>query len=464
MRVAVLAFVWLWCFAVPFARAAAEEPQAVGEERLRAAYAEAQAAVEAGLGERFEPRLEMKLVDSDVLAKCIAAENLPTIRLRQPDEERARAEAELAGRQLASFAYAKYAWSTREFLVVPATWERAAKLLERPALTADATLRAVMVHELIHALDDRRHDLAALLARTPSLDGTYAFNALIEGHAQHHARRICAERGWGAGFDALTDAIGALPRSLESSGEAVLQLLRYHSQNATFAYHDGERFVAAVAAARGETEIERLFREPPSDGETILHPGWWLDPSTRPAVLYDAEPALDRFVGRFDAAIWSNQRLTLQSNQVETSLALLPSEERAAVLASLRHTRAVSLYPTAAPNSKIAVGVVLEFADEHGARRWIETSARLSRLKDEAMKTGVARITGSTSTALERPNAFGWLQQKQMRNGFLEFEVDTIDLARGKIVVETLYSGDPPPDEEHVALALELLDLVKPKP
>jgi hypothetical protein len=44
-----------------------------------------------------------------------------------------------------------------------------------------------------------------------------------------------------------------------------------------------------------------------------------------------------------------------------------------------------------------------------------------------------------------------------MVNGALEFSVASADVVRGRIVVETTFSGQPPPREQHEKLVNELL-------
>jgi hypothetical protein len=449
---------------LPFLPAHTGDIEKVSEERLRAAYAEARSALESELGAKLADGLQIRIATAEDVAKRVAEENLTQLRRRQPDEEKAKAQAKALGDAAGALTFAKYSWSAREFLVVPRTWELNARQLELPAMTSDATLRAVMVHELVHAWDDRVYGLAAFVDSADSVDAASAINAIIEGHAQHAARRVCKARGWGAGFESFTGAIGAIPESSKTQGEALLMILRGQSANLTFAYKDGERFVAALEQAGGSEAVARAFREPPHDAETILHPEWYLDPKLRPASFYDPEPALDLFSARFPGDVWSSQRLSLQSNQLEVAFALLPKEESRPVLASIRSARLVVLNPTANPTEKMVVLAVVEFGTAAEARAYVDATGRLSKLKDEQMKTGVVRITGSTTSTIEPADSSGTsglLQTKQMKNGALAFEVESIDLARGKLVVETVFSGEPIETEPHVKLALQLLDAVK---
>lgn len=461
-------FVVGWCLTPLGAQAepapAEEAPrpkyEKVTEARLQAAYADARAAVEKVLGARLDELPPLRIAEVAAVAEVITAENLPMVRLREPDAATAEALAKQIGDQLAPLVYAKYAWTTRTFLVVAITWERTARILQRPALTNDATLRAVMVHELCHALDDRKFDFGKRLLEADTADAITAFNAVIEGHAQLRARRVCAQSGWSEGFATLTDSIGALPAGT-AGGEATRFLLRAKAAALMTAYVDGERFAAAVIEARPDTGERDLFESPPKDPETILAPRWYLDPSSRPELLYDLEPAIDAFVAGFDAAVWSGTRSNVTGKQLATGLTMLPQEDIDAVIGSLRAVRIVQLAPTAAPQSKIAILCAMEFASEDAARHWIAMSAKVSDHKDATMDKGTVRITGSKTTELTRDTLRGFLQEKTMKNGRLAFDVASIDAQQGRIVLETIYSGEPPSAEDHVALVEQLLTKVR---
>jgi hypothetical protein len=255
--------------------------------------------------------------------------------------------------------------------------------------------------------------------------------------------------------------IGKIPDSSKALGELALMTLRAQSAASVFTYCDGERFVAALDSAGGADAVARAFREPPRDGETILHPDWYLDPKKRPAVLYDPEPSLDLFAARFPDSVWSSQRLSLQSSQLEAALTLLPKEQANTLGASIRSARQVVLYPTANPAEKIVAATVFEFAGETEARAFLDASDRISKLKDEQMKTGIVRVTGSSTNTIQAEGMAGLLHTKQMKTGALAFELSCVDLLRGKIVVETLFSGEPISVEEHAKLAFDLVNAVK---
>jgi hypothetical protein len=433
------------------------EESTLTRERLDAACKDALAAIEKQRGEPIANPPPFKLASRKDLAKAVALENLPIVRLRQPDEAAANREADAFGTGFALLAIAKYCWSTKELLVVRPNWELQIKSFPELRLGEDDALRAIMVHELCHALDDQAHDFTKLLQKGDSVDAVSALNAVIEGSAQHQARRICTAAGWKNGFERFTAAIARLPEPEEDLGEAYKLILNANAQQLGFAYHQGEPFVAAVEKAGGAEALKRIFTHPPRDSEEILQPKWYLDPKSRPAQLYDLEPALELFLTGFDPKEWKSTRMTLNGQQLAAGLAMLEPADRDRIQRGLRGARFVQLTPIKDPTSKIAVLVVMEFASDDAAQHFLDQAAKLSKLKDETMTKGVIRIVESKSSPIELPNGKGWIHEKRMINGTLNFPVSSVDVRRGRILVETVFSGEPPPRELHEEMVNKLL-------
>lgn len=441
--------------------AQAEDYKPLTKKRLQAAYSEALEVCEKSYGRPLDPAVPLDITTKTALAKTIAAENLPIILLREPDPATAQAQSNLLGRQLAVAAVAKYSWKDRKVMVVTESWGRIARNSVRPLLLSDVGLRAIFVHELCHAYDDQRFDFAKLLQGSTTANATTALNAVFEGSAQLRSRRICAKAGWSEGFEALREVVSLVPKSFLENGEAAALVARANAAVMSFAYHDGERFAAAVVAADPENGLERIFTQPPKDQESVLRPEWYLDPSKRPALLYEPEPALDLIVKRFDPEIWTATRVDVTGQQIAAGLGLLPKDEVEAFAASVRRARMVQLVPTAAPQSKMVVMIVMEVDSPETATRWIDMSKRLSSAKDEAMKTGLIRILDAKTTAIADVDAPGWLQEKTMMVGKSKVGVASIDIARGRLVVETIFSGENLAPEEHCRLAKDCLMAVR---
>ena len=127
------------------------------EAAVRAGYEEAVAAVAAVLERRLEPPPPLRFVEPNELGERVAEENMELLLRQHGDQATAEAAASQAGAQYAQFAFAKYSWSSKEFLVVLTNWNGKARLMDKIELVEDETVRAVLVHELVHAQIGRAH-------------------------------------------------------------------------------------------------------------------------------------------------------------------------------------------------------------------------------------------------------------------------------------------------------------------
>ena len=145
-----------------------------------------------------------------------------------------------------------YDTATRSLVVVP---ERSARFR-----------RGTLLHELAHALQDQRFDLAALHERVKGdPDAGRALDALVEGEAMLAVIELMH-------YDFAAHA------KLPERGPVEASLFEK-----LFEYGDGSRFVAAVRERGGWAAVDALFRDPPRASVAILRPE--RDPHARPEPL-----------------------------------------------------------------------------------------------------------------------------------------------------------------------------------
>jgi len=136
-----------------------------------------------------------------------------------------------------------------------------------------AGLLSLLIHELVHAADDKRfriHDNRAL-----SFRASFAQSATFEGHAQWVTRRICEQASCSQGLQDLDNF-------MFNTDETDLQLTQpvdAISRNVLeYSYVEGERFIAGLAEREnGKQLIEKLLGSPPSDPVQILSPETYPD-------------------------------------------------------------------------------------------------------------------------------------------------------------------------------------------
>ncbi|MBK7875474.1 MAG: hypothetical protein IPJ77_06945 [Planctomycetes bacterium] len=447
----------------PLVSAQTAMPREVNEERIAAAFADARAALAEHLKVEVDAKFAPRLVSSKDVAARVAEENLPIFRLRQPDAELAKAEAEQAGAAFGQSALAKYTWTTRELLVSAKTWRRQAVQLGRPELTSDETLRAVLVHELVHALDDARHDIGKLLGGMTTVDACLGFTGVLEGHAQLVARRVCELRGWSKGFETLTANIGGLPAGAEAMDPSQLEVLRAQGAINAAPYVAGERFMAAVEA-RGAEFVARAFQSPPDNPDLLYHPDWYLDPKTRPQPKFALDAAIDVFAAPRSQDEWQVLRMTPPEAQLESSLLRLPPERAREALRGRVASRTIVLQPRADLNSKLLSAVVHEFADEAALGRFVAAGTELSALRDDDMRKAerVVRLKELTTRSIDAAAHKGRIDRRSLANGTFEFVATLALLARGPVYIELVFSNEAIEDDALLALADRMFDAAKP--
>jgi hypothetical protein len=128
-------------------------------------------------------------------------------------------------------------------------------------------VRQVLVHELVHALDDQHFDLEPDVV---DAEAALAFEALVEGNAVRIETRYLeslppGERRQAAAEEEATfggDSVDVLP-------EVFLHL-------GAFPYAEGPELVAALLAAGGQAQLDAAFRSPPTSSAEVLHPDRFL--------------------------------------------------------------------------------------------------------------------------------------------------------------------------------------------
>jgi hypothetical protein len=149
-------------------------------------------------------------------------------------------------------------------------------------------LRAAVVHEAAHAVQDQNFGLAALLDRAPTVDALVAARGLTEGDASlvmmdavrdlvgGAADPVPGERAVRESYAAGAVAISHSLRGLSPFGREVM----------LFAYTDGAVFAAALRRVGGARLLDEAFRRPPLSTAQVLHPELYVQ-GVRPDEIGD---------------------------------------------------------------------------------------------------------------------------------------------------------------------------------
>ena len=133
--------------------------------------------------------------------------------------------------------------------------------------------QAALLHELVHALQDREVSLDQLIQPTPGQgDQILARQALIEGEAMALMFDVIL-RAQGGEFARLPD-VTALRTAIAAGtvGPVVQQAPRFLRELLLFPYVEGLRFVHQLRQGRPWSAVSALYQDPPRSTSQILHP------------------------------------------------------------------------------------------------------------------------------------------------------------------------------------------------
>jgi hypothetical protein len=143
----------------------------------------------------------------------------------------------------------------------------------------------VVVHELAHALADQRFDLGKFIKKGKSDDSSLARMAVMEGQATWLMMESTSRK---AGMSmkempgALLDMAGSSSSALATQYPVLAKAPLYIRSSLLFPYSEGLRFSHAVYKKEGQAGFARVFRDPPSSTQQILHPELYFE-NARPA-------------------------------------------------------------------------------------------------------------------------------------------------------------------------------------
>lgn len=146
-------------------------------------------------------------------------------------------------------------------------------------------MESVVVHELVHALDDQWYDLDR-----PELDdddeASFGFSALVEGSAR------LAEDAWTAQLsDSEEEQMFQDQLAFEMEALPYLDIDTYMTLAPILGapYELGSRLIESIVEDEGTDRFVAAFAEPPITSEQVLHPDAFLQPDEPVAV--DPPPA-----------------------------------------------------------------------------------------------------------------------------------------------------------------------------
>jgi len=145
-------------------------------------------------------------------------------------------------------------------------------LIDRGAPVDDINVNGTLLHEFVHALQDREQDLPIWFdAHTDTYDDTLAAMSVVEGEARLHQTRFSVSQ---LGLDPLAvDWTKHFDRTVSFTEQWVReQPSPYLASYSAFPYEYGARLLFPRFTARGPQAVMDLFATPPAGTRALLAP------------------------------------------------------------------------------------------------------------------------------------------------------------------------------------------------
>ena len=424
------------------------------EASLRAAGARALAAVEKFLGYDLGLEPTFRFTDPDELESILDKELVTQFAVQFSDADEAKRQRKAFAAMMSRALMAKYEFATGNVLVSPGTIAKMATLLDEPNLTSEECLQAILTHEAVHFVADQLYEFQHRIGELTSTDAILAYNAVVEGHAQFVARRVCAANGWSAGFHVFTRAIGKTP---DLGDDGMNMLARMQAASASWAYIQGEEFIGEIQAVRGNSIIERIYREPPESPAIISNPQWFLDPTTKPRVYHTIDAGLAMFADGFEDKEWTKESRTMNNAELETVMELLPEQDVARITEHLQTCKMQVLQSKNPPGERMIAAGVFACDSHHEATFLLACEERLMRKKDEAFKEGAIKVLDASYTPKNSGTIQGVFANKTVDYNGRKLPVSTLVLRQERLVLDVTFSNHEITEQEAMHLGRKLL-------
>jgi hypothetical protein len=163
--------------------------------------------------------------------------------------------------------------------------------------------RIVIVHELVHALDDQWFDIDRSHYDDATGEIAFGFSALVEGHASVIDDRYRSARPQGEQAEAVQEELQLVIGSgvdLTALSPVLIELLGAP-------YLLGAPLVERILDEGGTDALAEAFADPPTTSEQVLHPDRYLarEPAIEvPAPAAEGEVVDDDVMGEYGVGLW----------------------------------------------------------------------------------------------------------------------------------------------------------------
>ncbi len=238
----------------------------LSEEDVAAMIKKAEPLIEEAAERKFKKRMKYKVVERDTIYDMIrkSSSSLYKKQFKNIDKETLKRQMETEARQISQNIMGLYSQHKKYFYVVPSNMDFSMEYYQVKKENFNDFVFMVVVHEMVHALDDQHFKLAKLQRRCKDTEELQALMNLVEGNAVYITEKIA---------DKLN-----IPASVRTFSKEITSELNDAQKIASQKYIKGYEFIEAIVKEKGMKGIAAAFKSPPVSTRQILYPEEYFNP------------------------------------------------------------------------------------------------------------------------------------------------------------------------------------------
>jgi hypothetical protein len=337
--------------------------------------------IEDATGRKFAKIPAIKLVDRKKMTAILQVELKPQLKGMYPDYSEERLN-ELSSQQasvLAPAVMGKYGLLDHNLYLMPKNLGPLFKMVKVDSKYTQSILKLVIVHELIHALQDQQTDLKRFWNIT-SIDEINAFQATIEGHAVFIQDLLGREMGLDESVIEMSRLLSAGAVTFDDPAREMIKKLIATQYEQI--YLGGKKFIEYHYQHGGNERVWEIIAKPPVKTAMIAHPETY-SPVKQTQLNYAA--LLDGLEQELAGEDWKVKNIELGQMAMRSIYAKIPETDREEIISNIEHVQVFLAQNTDPPCIVSVSAIVLKNGDI--SKKYIALLEELARKNVDALKS-----------------------------------------------------------------------------
>lgn len=350
---------------------AAESSQVLAENDIEAAIERAEPLIEEITGLDFKEKMKFSMVSRLDFEKRMASDFYPMLKglMEGADDETVSRQAEMNAQHIGQYALGEYFRDKKELLIIPVNLSSQMELYGIENEELNDFFFLYTAHHMVNVLDNQHFPEDEEKAEAISEDQEKAevARALRQGHAVYVVKQIADKLEIDETvYDAALKSFARITSSTDPMQQQKLNLIFLKSSE----------FFEKIVAAKGPSEVGKLFASADVSMRQIMNPGAYLSPAEIKA--YDCEKLMGEIVKKLPSEGMQSQSVKVGSAALGNILVSQGAPQQDANSIALECLGG-SVYSAAKPGEQpcMVVATVLQFTTAEALSNYVDLTRKI---------------------------------------------------------------------------------------